>query len=71
MEVIKAVHSIYMMAKEGNGMQKAFILYFWTEKRNNLDELNKLLSEGWKVHSQKPMGTGQTTGAYSLVILEK
>jgi len=53
-------------------VQKAIIVYFLTEKRNNLDELNQLLSEGWKVHSQKPMGGGENmTGVFSLVILEK
>ncbi|MHA0858510.1 hypothetical protein [Paenibacillus sp. CMAA1364] len=52
-------------------MQKAVIVYFLTEKRNNLDELNNLLSEGWKVLSQKPMGAGQSNAAFSLVIIEK
>lgn len=52
-------------------MQKAFIVYFITEKRNNLDELNNLLSDGWKVESQRPMGVGDNNAVFSLVILEK
>lgn len=71
MEAITVTCRIKTMTKERDAMQKAFIVYFLTEKRNNLDELNRLLSEGWKLHSQKPMGTGESTGAYSLVILEK
>lgn len=52
-------------------MQKALIVYFLTEKRNNVDELNNLLAEGWKVESQRPMGVGDNNAAFSLVILEK
>lgn len=52
-------------------MQKAIIVWFFSEKRNNLDELNNLLSDGWKVMSQKPMGTGESNVALSLVIVEK
>ncbi|CAH0119955.1 hypothetical protein PAE9249_02464 [Paenibacillus sp. CECT 9249] len=53
-------------------MQKAIVVYFLTEKKNNLDELNTLLNEGWKVLSQKPMGVGGgNNAAYSLVIVER
>lgn len=52
-------------------MQKAIIVYFATEKKNNLDELNQLLAEGWKVVSQMPMGAGEINGSFSLVIVEK
>lgn len=52
-------------------MQKAVIVWFFTEKKNNLEELNALLSDGWKVISQKPMGVGQTNTSISLVIVEK
>ena len=53
-------------------MQKAVIVYFLTEKKNNLDELNNLLNDGWKVLSQNPMGVGEgNNAAYSLVIIEK
>lgn len=52
-------------------MQKAIIVYFLTEKRNNLDELNQLLQDGWKVVSQSPMGVGDGNSAFSMVIVEK
>lgn len=53
-------------------MQRAFILYFSTEKKNNLDELNQLLSDGWRVLNQKPMSSSNHINAStSLVILEK
>ncbi len=52
-------------------MQKAVIVYYLTEKKNNLDELNQLLSEGWKVISQNPMSNGQGNASNSLVIVEK
>ncbi|MGN7456024.1 hypothetical protein ACTHPH_14545 [Paenibacillus pasadenensis] len=52
-------------------MQKAIIIYFLTGKKNNIDELNQLLSEGWKVISQKPMSNGQGNASLSLVIVEK
>jgi len=53
-------------------MQKAVVVYFLTEKKNNLDEINELLSEGWKVISQEPMSGGNRSNAStSLVILEK
>jgi len=53
-------------------MQKAVVVYFLTEKRNNLEEINQLLSDGWKVISQKPMSGGnQSNASTSLVILEK
>lgn len=52
-------------------MQKAVIVHFLTEKKNNLEELNQLLSEGWKVISQKPMSDGQGNASISLVIIEK
>lgn len=52
-------------------MQKAFILYFMSEKRNNLEELNQHLAEGWKVASQSPMSNSVLSSSFSLVILEK
>lgn len=52
-------------------MQKAVVVYFLTEKKNSLDELNQLLADGWKVVSQMPMSAGQTAASYSLVIVEK
>jgi len=52
-------------------MQKAVILYFLSEKKNNLDELNHLLAEGWKVISQNPMSNGDGNASISLVIVEK
>lgn len=52
-------------------MQKAFIVYFLTDKKNNLDELNALLAEGWNVVSQRAMSNGGNNASISLVILEK
>ncbi|WP_156130553.1 hypothetical protein [Paenibacillus durus] len=53
-------------------MQKAIVVYFLTEKKNNLEELNELLNTGWKLISQSAMGGGGGNNAvYSLVILEK
>ncbi|WP_276357591.1 hypothetical protein [Cohnella caldifontis] len=52
-------------------MQRAIVVYFLTEKKNNLDELNQLLSEGWRVVSQEPMSGSQSNASMSLVILEK
>ncbi|MNR66916.1 hypothetical protein D3C85_1906420 [compost metagenome] len=52
-------------------MQKAFVLYFMSEKKSNLDELNRLLAEGWKVASQSPMSSSDLHTVFSLVILEK
>lgn len=52
-------------------MQKAIIVSYLTEKRNNLLELNELLSQGWKVVSQSSMGGGGMNTVYSLVIVEK
>jgi len=52
-------------------MQQAIVVYFLTEKRNNLEELNRLLSEGWKVVSQNPMSGSQSNASCSLVIVEK
>ncbi|MNB85495.1 hypothetical protein D3C81_2101120 [compost metagenome] len=52
-------------------MQKAIIVYYLTDKRNNLDELNELLNTGWRFVSQSAMGGGGGNNAvYSLVILE-
>ncbi|MGE6720544.1 hypothetical protein ACQKGD_24800 [Peribacillus frigoritolerans] len=52
-------------------MQKAIVVYYLTEKKNNLSDLNQLLQEGWKVVSQSAMsGTGGGP-VYSLVIIEK
>jgi hypothetical protein len=53
-------------------MQQAIIVYFLTEKKNNLDELNNMLANGWKVINQSAMGGGGGNNAvYSLVVLEK
>ena len=52
-------------------MQRAIIVYFFSEKKNNLEELNKFLSEGWKVISQRPMGGCESNVSTSLVIIEK
>ncbi|SMG20069.1 hypothetical protein SAMN06295960_0996 [Paenibacillus aquistagni] len=52
-------------------MQRAFVLYFLTDQENNLNELNQLLSEGWKVICQRPMSGSQINASCSLVILEK
>lgn len=52
-------------------MQKAFVLYFMSEKKGNLNELNQLLAEGWKVSSQSPMSNSNLNAVFSLVILEK
>ncbi|HNY11881.1 MAG TPA: hypothetical protein PKK26_09860 [Candidatus Wallbacteria bacterium] len=54
--------------------QKAIIVNTgWADGKliDNIDILNKHLSEGWIVLSQGPMGSGDTTWAYSLVIMEK
>ncbi|MGP4078187.1 hypothetical protein [Halobacillus sp. K22] len=50
-------------------MQKAITVNYQSEKKNNLDELNQLLQEGWKVISQSPVGLVPMVS--SLVILEK
>ncbi len=61
-----------MSIKEGGAnLQRAIIVYFLTEKKNNLEELNQMLSEGWKVVSQSGMSGSQSNASYSLVILEK
>jgi hypothetical protein len=57
--------------EEADYMQKAFVLYFMSEKKTNLDELNQLLVEGWKVASQSPMSNSNLNSSFSLVILEK
>jgi len=54
--------------------QKAIIVNTgWAYGRliDNLDSLNKHLAEGWYVVTSGPMGSGDTTWAYSLVIVEK
>ncbi|SFS77719.1 hypothetical protein [Paenibacillus sp. BC26] len=51
-------------------MQQEIIVYYMSEKKNNLDELNKMLENGWKVINQRPMGCESGTAVYSLVILE-
>ncbi|MFE5317658.1 hypothetical protein ACFQ88_03005 [Paenibacillus sp. NPDC056579] len=51
-------------------MQKAIVVYYYSDKKNNLSELNQLLQEGWKVVSQSA-GGGSLPMVYSLVILEK
>ncbi|WP_156351152.1 hypothetical protein [Neobacillus vireti] len=52
-------------------MQKAIVVYYVTDKKNNLSDLNQLLQEGWKVVSQSAMSGGSVSTVYSLVILEK
>ena len=53
-------------------MQKALVIYYLTDKKNNIEVLNNLLLEGWKVVSQRPMGVGEgSNAAYSMVIIEK
>ncbi|QJD82923.1 hypothetical protein [Cohnella herbarum] len=53
-------------------MQQAIVVYFLSEKKNNLDELNHLLASGWKVINQSAMGGGGGNNAvYSLVVVEK
>ncbi|WP_161807551.1 hypothetical protein [Bacillus sp. FJAT-28004] len=51
-------------------MQQAIVVYYISEKKNNLDELNKMLENGWKVINQRAMGGECGTAVYSLVILE-
>ena len=56
--------------------QKAFILYYWpimdAEKnvieKTNLDDLNKLLSEGWMISGKEQM-SGQGAGGYNVSLL--
>jgi hypothetical protein len=50
-------------------MQKAIVVYYYSDKKNNLSELNQLLQEGWKVVSQS--NGGSLPMVYSLVIVEK
>jgi hypothetical protein len=53
-------------------MQQAIIVYYLTDKKHNLDELNTMLENGWKVINQSAMGGGGGNNAvYSLVVLEK
>ena len=53
-------------------MQKAIVVHYFSEKKNNLAELNQLLQEGWNVVSQSAMSGGEAgSTVYSLVILEK
>ena len=52
-------------------MQKAMVVSWFSEKKNNVEELNDLLKDGWKVLSQNPMSGGDRNIALSLVILEK
>lgn len=53
-------------------MQKAIVVHYFNDKRNNLTELNQLLEGGWKVVSQSAMSGGESGGTvYSLVVLEK
>ncbi|MFA6450584.1 MAG: hypothetical protein WCX65_14015 [bacterium] len=57
------------MAKQ----QRAFILSSDASgKKSNLDELNKLLKDGWEVDEVEPMGGGgEATRFASVLILEK
>ncbi|MBM7553214.1 hypothetical protein JOC33_002112 [Thalassobacillus pellis] len=50
-------------------MQKAIIVSYQSDKKNNVSELNQLLQEGWKVVSQSPVGFVPLIS--TLVILEK
>lgn len=53
-------------------MQKAIVVQYYNDKKNNLSDLNQLLQEGWKVVSQSAMSGGEMGATvYSLVILEK
>ncbi|REE88953.1 hypothetical protein A8990_10749 [Paenibacillus taihuensis] len=52
-------------------MQEAIVVYYVTSKKNNLEVLNAMLSDGWRVVSQNPMGGQCGAAMYSLVILEK
>lgn len=52
-------------------MQQAIVVYYTSGKKNNLDELNTLLENGWKVIKQSSMGGECGAAVYSLVILEK
>ncbi len=54
--------------------QKALIVNTgWADGKliDNLDSINKHLADGWYVVNNSPMGSGDTTWAYSLVIVEK
>ncbi|MEZ7891706.1 MAG: hypothetical protein QMC67_08150 [Candidatus Wallbacteria bacterium] len=54
--------------------QKAIIVNTgWADGKliDNIDSLNKYLNDGWAIVSNSPMGSGDTTWAYSLVIVEK
>jgi hypothetical protein len=56
----------------GAFMQKAIVVHYYSDKKNNLSDLNQLLQEGWKVVSQSAMSGGEMGATvYSLVILEK
>lgn len=52
-------------------MQKAIVVYYISDKKNSLSDLNQLLQEGWKVVSQSAMSGAGGVAVYSLVILEK
>ena len=53
-------------------MQKAVVVYYLTDTKNNLSDLNQLLQEGWTVVSQSAMsGHGGGGAVYSLVVVEK
>lgn len=47
-------------------LQKAVVIYFLTEKKNNLDELNELYNTGWKVINQSAMGGGGGNNAVEI-----
>ncbi|WP_171056475.1 hypothetical protein [Paenibacillus sinopodophylli] len=51
-------------------MQKAIVVQYYHERKNNVAELNQFLEEGWKVVSQSNM-TEAGGVVYSLVIIEK
>ena len=57
-------------------VQKAFILFKYLNQMfgqdSNLDELNKLLSEGWSVAKTEPLGpVAEKQVLASLVVLER
>ncbi len=54
--------------------QKALIVNTgWADGKliDNLDSINRHLADGWYVVNNSPMGSGDTTWAYSLIIVEK
>ncbi|MFX0093150.1 MAG: hypothetical protein ACFFBD_15440 [Candidatus Hodarchaeota archaeon] len=57
-------------------MQKAIIVSTWVgpggvQLSSGLEELNKYLTEGWKVVSNAPMSAGSAYRHCSLIIIEQ